>query len=156
MHSEPSDLHGVPVQKPASKHANFPLMVATQVYMQKMAQCLLEVSDSSESQALVDLQRYSMEMTAAFACCWMTTAHRAVAAVIESQNSSCPEGLPDNLYEDLLVSSHFVGLTKHVTCICVVVLSDVFVSLSLKHIGLRDAQTCCAEPACPVHWTSIR
>ena len=81
-----------------------------QVYMQKMAQCLLDVSDNSESQSLIDLQRYSLEMTATFACCWMTNAHRAAAAVIESlsiQGNPCGlEGLSDNQYEDLLVNLH--------------------------------------------------
>ena len=79
-----------------------------QIYMKKMAQCVLDISDNTQSKPLVDLQRYSLEMAAAFVCFWMTTAHRAAAAVIESLSvDPCGQGaLPDSQYEDLLVHTH--------------------------------------------------
>ena len=74
-----------------------------------MAQCLLDISDDSESKSLLDLQRYSLEMAGCFVCCWMTMAHKAAAAVTESlsvRDDLCPEGLPNNLYNDLLVTTN--------------------------------------------------
>lgn len=91
-------------------------LLALQAYVHKMAQCLLDISDDSESKSLLDLQRYSLEMAGCFVCCWMSTAHKAAAAVKESlsvQSDQCPfgEGLPNNLYQDLLVSQpcHSLG-----------------------------------------------
>lgn len=82
-----------------------------QAYVHKMAQCLLDISDDHESKSHLDLQRYSLEMAACFVCCWMTTAHKAAAAVTESlslRDDVCPlqhEGLPNKLYKDLLVNT---------------------------------------------------
>ena len=74
-----------------------------------MAQCLLDISDDSESKSLLDLQRYSLEMAGCFVCCWMTTAHKAAAAeCLSIRDDLCPlqqESLPNKLYEDLLVNT---------------------------------------------------
>ena len=85
--------------------------IVLQAYVHKMAQCLLDISDDSESKSLLDLQRYSLEMAACFICCWMTSAHKASAAVTESlslRDELCSlqqEGLPNKLYQDLLVNA---------------------------------------------------
>ena len=87
-------------------------MVVMQAYTQKMAQCLLDISNNSQSTLLVDLQRYSLELAAAFVCFWMSNAHRAVVAFIESLSiNSCGQGAsPDSQCEDLLVHTYFPGL----------------------------------------------
>ena len=99
--------------KEASKHV---LLIVLQEYMQKMAQCLLDLSDNSQSKSLVDLQRYSLEMAAAHVCCWMGNAQRAAGPVKESlsiqDNPYGQEGLPDNQYEDMLVNTHFLRLQE--------------------------------------------
>ena len=84
-----------------------------------MAQCLLDISDDSESKSLLDLQRYCLEMAGFFVCCWMSSAHKAAAAVQEalnaqSEQSPFREGLPDNLYQDLMV--HTLRIFPHLFC----------------------------------------
>lgn len=72
----------------------------------------------------------------------MANAKRAAGAVLESlsirDNFCGHEGLPDSLYEDLLVITHFPS--RH---------DDARLLLCIKHAGLR----------CPEHftpWASIR
>ncbi|KAL3162039.1 hypothetical protein ABBQ38_009108 [Trebouxia sp. C0009 RCD-2024] len=76
-----------------------------------MAQCLLDISDDSDSRSLLDLQRYSLEVTALFVCCWISNAHKMMAAVTESLSTQydcmCQEGMPKTEYEDLLVAMKF-------------------------------------------------
>lgn len=83
-------------------------MVVLQAYVHSMAQCLLDISDDSDSRSLLDLQRYSLEVTALFVCCWISNAHKMMAAVTESLSTQydcmCQEGMPKTEYEDLLVN----------------------------------------------------
>ena len=96
----------------ASKHCIAGLlqrvMVVLQAYVHRMAKCLLEISDDSESKFLLELQRYSLEITAVFVCCWISNAHKMAAAVTESLSTQhdciCQEGLPNDQYQDLLVN----------------------------------------------------
>lgn len=82
-------------------------MVVLQAYVHRMAQCLLNISDDSNSKCLIDLQRYSLEITAVFVCCWINNANKMASAVTESLSTQhdCAslEGLPKDQYQDLLV-----------------------------------------------------
>ena len=78
-----------------------------QAYVQKMAHSLLDISDNQESLSTLDIQRYSLEMAAVFVCAWNSMAHKAVLDFKDNLNGQVnflgQEGLPDSLYQNLLV-----------------------------------------------------